>query len=105
MLASYRRLVAVTEFELNKELERAFRIIANHSISPHADQLKMYLGGMGGTGKSRVLEALSDFFSLRKEAHCFIIVASYHSMFGINDFNSKSQQSQVKAKLAGVCVC
>jgi putative protein kinase ArgK-like GTPase of G3E family len=52
----------VTKFELNKEQERAFRIIANHSISPHADQLKMYLGGMGGTGKSRVLEALSDFF-------------------------------------------
>ena len=65
----------ITKFELNKEQERAFRIIANHSISPHADQLKMYLGGMGGTGKSRVLEALSDFFSLRKEAHCFIIVA------------------------------
>jgi len=104
----------VTKFELNKEQERAFRIIANHCISPHADQLKMYLGGMGGTGKSRVLEALSDFFSLRKEAHRFIIVAptgtaaallggsTYHSMFGINDFNSKSQQSQVKAKLAGV---
>jgi hypothetical protein len=104
----------VTKFELNKEQERAFRIIANHSISPYTDQLKMYLGGMGGTGKSRVLEALSDFFSLRKEAHRFIIVAptgtaaallggsTYHSMFGINDFNTKSQQSQVKAKLAGV---
>src|SRR6202522_1211661 len=104
----------ITKFELNKEQERAFRIIANHSISPHADQLKMYLGGMGGTGKSRVLEALSDFFSLRKEAHRFIIVAptgtaaallggsTYHLMFGINDFNSKSQQSQVKEKLAGV---
>ena len=104
----------ITKFELNKEQERAFRIIANHAISPHADQLKMYLGGMGGTGKSRVLEALSDFFSLRKEAHRFIIVAptgtaaallggsTYHSMFGINDFNSKSQQSQVKEKLAGV---
>ena len=54
----------VTKFELNKEQERDFRIIANHSISPYTDQLKMYLGGMGGTGKSRVLEALSDFFSL-----------------------------------------
>jgi hypothetical protein len=104
----------VLKYRLNKEQERAFRIIANHSISPYKDQLKMYLGGMGGTGKSRVLEALSGFFSLRKEAHRFVIVAptgsaaallggsTYHSMFGINDFNSKSQQSQVKAKLDGV---
>ena len=28
--------------------------------------------------------------------------STYHSMFGINDFNTKSQQSQVKTKLAGV---
>jgi hypothetical protein len=106
--------VTALKFKLNKEQERAFRIIANHSVSLHKDQLKMYLGGMGGTGKSRVLEALSDFFLLRKEAHRFVIVAptgsaaallggsTYHSMFGINDFNSKSQQSQVIAKLTGV---
>ena len=73
----------------------------------------MYLGGMGGTGKSRVLAALSDFFALQKEAHRFVIVAptgsaallggsTYHLMFGINDFNSNSQLSQVKANLAGV---
>ena len=104
----------VLKYRLSKEQERAFRIIANHSVCPYRDQLKMYLGGMGGTGKSRVLEALSNFFSLRKEAHRFVIVAptgsaaallggsTYHSMFGINDFNTKSQQSQVKAKLAGV---
>ena len=36
----------ITKFELNKEQKRAFRIIANHSISPYTDQLKMYLGGM-----------------------------------------------------------
>lgn len=52
----------VVKFELNKEQERAFRIIANHAVSPHKNQLKMYLGGIGGTGKSCVLEALSDFF-------------------------------------------
>ena len=104
----------VLKFGLNKEQERAFRIVANHSVSPYQDQLKMYLGGMGGTGKSRVLAALSDFFALQKEAHRFVIVAptgsaaallggsTYHSMFGINDFNSNSQLSQVKANLAGV---
>ena len=49
-----------------------------------------------------------------KEAHRFVIVAptgsaaallggsTYHSIFGINDFNNHSQLSQVKANLAGV---
>jgi PIF1-like helicase len=60
------------------------------------------------------LKLFRSFFLLRKEAHRFIIVAptgsaaallggsTYHSMFGINDFNSKTQQSQIIAKLAGV---
>ena len=63
----------------------------------------MYLGGMGGTEKFRVLAALSIFFALQKEAHQFVVVAptgsaaallggsTYHSMFGINDFNSNAQ--------------
>ena len=52
----------------------------------------MYLGGMGGTGKSQVIKALSQFFTGRNEAHHFITVAptgtaaallggsTYHSM-------------------------
>ena len=33
----------VQEFTLNAEQERAFRIVANHSIEPKSEQLKMYL--------------------------------------------------------------
>ena len=40
------------KFGLNKEQERAFQMVTNHSVSAHKDQLKMYLGGMCGTGKS-----------------------------------------------------
>ena len=40
----------VKDFSLNPEQERAFRIIAHHSLEPSSEQLKMYLGGMGGTG-------------------------------------------------------
>jgi len=36
----------VQQFSLNKEQERAFRIVANHSVSQNVEQLKMYLGGM-----------------------------------------------------------
>jgi len=37
--------------------------------------LKLYIGGMGGTGKSQVIKALISFFEQRKESHRMIIVA------------------------------
>ena len=104
----------VNLFSLNAEQERAFRIIANHAISANPEQLRMYLGGMGGTGKSQVLKALSSFFESRKEAHRFIVVAptgtaaallggsTYHSMFGINERMNTSKIGHIKAKLSGV---
>ncbi len=70
----------VKKFSLNTEQERAFRIIANHAISKDSGQLHMYLGGMGGTGKSQVIKALSWFFEIRHEAHRFIIVAPTGSL-------------------------
>ena len=88
---------SIAKYCLNREQERAFCIIANHASNPHPALLKMYIGGMGGTGKSQVLKALSHFFELCQEAHWFVIVAptgsaaallggsTYHYMFGIND--------------------
>ena len=104
----------VQNFSLNKEQERAFRIIANHAISENPEQLRMYLGGMGGTGKTQVIKALSCFFTQRNEAHRFVIVAptgtaaallggsTYHSTFGINDKSGIGRIGQVKQKLEGV---
>ena len=104
----------VHKFSLNKEQECAFRIIANHVVSPNPERLRMCISGMGGTGKTQVIKALSSFFILRKEAHCFIIVAptetaaallggsTYHSMFGINERMSSNRIGNVKAKLIGV---
>ena len=104
----------VHDFLLNKEQEHAFRIIANHAISENPEQLRMYLGGMGGTGKTQVIKALSCFFKQRSEAHRFIIVAptgtaaallggsTYHSAFGINDRSGISRLGHVKEKLKGV---
>ena len=65
----------VERFSLNPDQERAFRIISNHAISTNLEQLRMYMGGMGGTGKSQVIKALSLFFETRHEAHRFVIVA------------------------------
>ena len=101
-------------YSLNEEQVRVFRIIANHAISDYPEQLRMYLGGMGGTGKTQVIKALTDFFLQRKEAHRFIVVAptgtaaallggsTYHSMFGINDRSRTSKVGHIKEKLVGV---
>jgi len=62
-------------FKLNKEQERAFRIVANHATLDNPEQLKMYLGGMGGTGKSQVIKALINYFDNRNEPHRIIVVA------------------------------
>ena len=104
----------VERFSLNSDQERAFRIISNHAIGTNLEQLRMYMGGMGGTGKSQVIKALSSFFETRHEAHQFVVVAptgtaaallggsTYHSMFGINDRMSSNKIGEIKAKLNGV---
>jgi hypothetical protein len=61
-------------FSLNEEQERAFRIIANHASSLAPEPLRMYLGGIGGTGKSQLLKAVSRMFNARNESHRFLIV-------------------------------
>lgn len=50
------------KFLLNTEQKRAFDIVTHHVVMPHSNQLKMYIGGIGGTGKSRVIEAISHYF-------------------------------------------
>ena len=51
------------QWSLNKEQTHAFRIIAEHSTKPLPDALRMYIGGPGGTGKSRVIQALTSYFA------------------------------------------
>jgi hypothetical protein len=110
----------VIEYCLNIEQERAFRIVANHATANNQKQLKMYLGGMGGTGKSQVIKALVCFFNKRQESHRIMILAptgtaaallngsTYHSALGVpidgvngtkNDFVSLAH---VRTRLDGV---
>ncbi|KAJ7122510.1 hypothetical protein C8R43DRAFT_847118, partial [Mycena crocata] len=62
------------EFALNTEQERAFRIVAEHASAPQPTKLKMYLGGMGGSGKSRVFHSIIEFFKRRKEEYRYIVL-------------------------------
>ncbi|KAJ7433921.1 hypothetical protein FB451DRAFT_1312984 [Mycena latifolia] len=75
-----------SEFELNEEQERAFRIAANHAIEEDPPQLKMYLGGVGGTGKSQAI--LSYLWRLSVE-QWLVYYEAWGSYLG-NTRNSKS---------------
>ena len=96
----------IQRFNLNQEQERAFCIVANHATIDNPSQLKMYLGGMGGTGKSQVLKALIDFFEERNESHHIMILAptgsaaallngsTYHSVLGIGSEGNQTRNEQ-----------
>ncbi|KAH9855421.1 hypothetical protein C2E23DRAFT_866600 [Lenzites betulinus] len=65
----------LTQFNLNKEQQRAFVLIARPVHHRDPQQLRMYLGGMAGTGKSQVLKALTKFMALRNELYRLMILA------------------------------
>lgn len=58
------------EFALNHDQARAFSLICDAATRPKqkGEPLRMYLGGSGGTGKSRVIKVVSEFFERRGEA-------------------------------------
>lgn len=95
-----------SEFTLNDEQLRAFNIVAHHSLSLGAEPLRMYIGGMAGTGKSRVIDALRRWFDLRKESHRMVVLAptgsaaavvsgsTYHSFLGVATGERRGKSSK-----------
>ena len=91
--------------------KKEFHIVANHATINNPTQLKMYLGGMGGTGKSQVLKALVEFFKERNKSHCIMILAptgsaaallngsTYHSVLGIgSESNNQAKNEQTSQR-------
>ena len=66
----------LSDFTLNQMQMAAYNIITEHSITDNAKQLRMYIAGPGGTGKSRVIDALRHFFHLQNQ-ECRLRVASF----------------------------
>lgn len=102
----------VQDFTLNTEQERAFCIIANHSVNDIKLPLKMYIGGMAGTGKSQVIKALIHFFEKQSKSFIFLILAPtgsaaalvsgsiYHLVLGFRSGNTDTKGSRVNTGLA-----
>ena len=107
----------IKKFSLSKDQTQACKIISQHMVSENAKKLCMYLGGMGGTGKSQVIKALTHFFKGKGESHSFAVVAPtgstaalldgsmYHSFFGIgknSNCESDNAVEEIKARLDGI---
>lgn len=56
----------LSEFSLNVEQTRAFRIVTDHALQPlhSVPQLLMGIFGEGGTGKSRLIDAIRAWFAI-----------------------------------------
>jgi ATP-dependent DNA helicase PIF1 len=70
--------MVVEKYTLNKEQARAFSIIAKHSLgqSKVGSQLLMGTFGEGGTGKSRIIEAIRDWFGLINQGKRLSVTAT-----------------------------
>ncbi|TFK23758.1 hypothetical protein FA15DRAFT_564806, partial [Coprinopsis marcescibilis] len=64
----------VSDSKLNADQERAFRIVGNHACATAPDQLLMYMGGMAGSGKTRVINTLVSFFNERCEPYRLVLL-------------------------------
>ncbi|KAJ7589069.1 hypothetical protein C8J56DRAFT_716296, partial [Mycena floridula] len=107
-------VVYTYDLQHNEEQERAFRIVANHKTQSLSKQLSMYIGGMGGTGKSQIIKALKHFFEKRGKGSRFAILAptgtaaaglngsTYHSFLSVGWKNNKSGIENAQANLIGV---
>ncbi|KZS90828.1 hypothetical protein SISNIDRAFT_414933, partial [Sistotremastrum niveocremeum HHB9708] len=72
-------------YTLNTQQSLAFKIVCLHSIDLErkSKPLRMYLGGPGGTGKSRVIHAVTDWFAQRGQSRR-LRLASYTGVAASN---------------------
>ena len=104
----------VRTWNLNTEQARAFTVIASHSVKPKSKPLRMYLGGPGGTGKSRVIQALTDFFKRKNQSRRLRLAAfagvaakniggtTLHTALSINQNSKKSDGNKTRTELVAM---
>lgn len=107
----------ITQFSLNEDQERAFVLAATYMHHRDHENLRMYLGGMAGTGKSRVVNSLITFLDRRNEGHRYVVTAptgsaaallagsTYHYVLGFSKNAgkpSKMQLQKTRGRLTGV---
>ncbi|KAF8235804.1 hypothetical protein L208DRAFT_1255143, partial [Tricholoma matsutake] len=66
----------ICKWTLNPEQSQAFQIITEHSLHAQQEPLRMFISGPAGTGKTRVINTVKDFFEQRRQTRRFRL-ASY----------------------------
>ena len=109
----------IAKWALNTEQARAFSLVACHAQRNQASEpMRMHLGGPGGTGKSRVIAALTDYFaqcgeSRRLRLTSFTGIAAkningttLHTALALNQFqkNRKKGNGKTKADLIAMWI-
>jgi len=97
----------LSEFTLNKMQSAVYKRIAEHSFSDNAEQLRMFVAGPAGTGKSWVIDALRKFFQIQNQ-HYRLRLASFtgvasrnihgmtlHSALCLNKLNKRSDKAKM----------
>ena len=104
----------VHDWTLNTEQARAFKIIASHSMESKPKPLRMYLGGPGGTGKSRIIHALTDFFKRKGQSRRLRLAAftgvaakniggtTLHTALSMSSSGKKSNANKTRANLVAM---
>ncbi|KAJ7662403.1 hypothetical protein B0H17DRAFT_953129, partial [Mycena rosella] len=100
---------------LNKEQQRAFKIVTNHAAGSPIMPLRIYMGGIGGTGKSRVIHTIIEYLTRRDEEYRFMVLgptgsttallngSPYHSVFKIpRELKSKNHDDVEGIRNEGV---
>ncbi|TFK58508.1 hypothetical protein BDN72DRAFT_782008, partial [Pluteus cervinus] len=58
----------IQKHSLNQKQAFAFSLIAGRALEDNPEALRMYIAGAAGTGKTRVIHAVQDFFRQRRES-------------------------------------
>ncbi|PVG02890.1 hypothetical protein CPB86DRAFT_696003, partial [Serendipita vermifera] len=106
----------IDKYALNQEQSQAFRLIVEHSSDSRRGiaPLRLYLGGMGGTGKSRVIQSLCEYFKATHQSKCFAVLAptgsaaclingsTYHSFLGLGVGTTRKPTLALRNKLKSI---
>ena len=102
------------KWNLNKEQTLAFRLIVEKSLLPLTDPLRLIISGQGGTGKSRVILAITDYFQQRNQSRRMRL-ASYtgiaarningttlHAALSLSSFKRRGNNSKSRSDLVSM---
>ena len=96
----------LSKFTLNRLQSVVYKTITEHSFAEKPKQLRMFVAGSGGTGKSWIIDALRDFFHLQKQDHRLRLAAytgvasrnihgmTLHSALCLNKINKRSNKGK-----------